>query len=270
MAILPDGLPYPFDLDFSTQDSGILLNLCHSALKTVDGGQSWIEIQSYFSALKMDFTDANTAYFIFGDDGGGCSSPVISKTNDFGLTIDTITSNVTLDYLSDVDFTSRSTGFIVGGYYTPGKVLKTSDGYHWDIILEMAFHLNDPDTFLFCCDFIDDNTGYALGNNQIWHTTDGGFSWTGSGIITSNLLTDLYFFNSDTGYVIGYRLQSPGDVFVEVYRLTGENIRSMQLMKQQSGTYKFTFAAIDLSAGIYLCRLNVNGSVLTKKLAVIH
>jgi len=212
--ILSEFIPSPVDLAFSSADSGIMLCYSTTALKTIDGGQNWDEIEPLFLATRLTFTDANTAYFVHG--GEFYHWPVLSKTVDFGVTIDTLSSQVSLTDLKDIDFTSRSTGYILGEYWGKRELLKTTDGYHWSVILQLTNNGNPPDTLLSCIEFLNANVGYLAGslvdNSTSTHegivikTLDGGETWQSlnTGFTIDPL--SIYFKNTTEGYLTGNNL----------------------------------------------------------------
>ncbi|MFH1937570.1 MAG: YCF48-related protein, partial [Bacteroidota bacterium] len=97
--VIDEWLPYILDLQFVTPDSGILVTYLSSSLRTMDGGQTWEELDPYFSSMRLYFADQNTGYFVYGDDDGGMDSPVIIKTIDFCNTNEVLTDYVTLEFL---------------------------------------------------------------------------------------------------------------------------------------------------------------------------
>lgn len=51
--------------------------------------------------------------------------------------------------------------------------------------------------------FINRTTGWAVGTGLVIKSTDGGLTWTSTQLITKEPLTEIYFLNETTGFIIG-------------------------------------------------------------------
>ncbi len=75
-------------------------------------------------------------------------------------------------------------------------------------------------------------------------------------------------FNSTT--IIAYELEGSSNVSLEVYDITGRNVRSLVREFQSAGTYEVTFDAAGLPGGMYFYKLDngskvqVNNMIITK------
>ncbi|MCE1189481.1 MAG: T9SS type A sorting domain-containing protein [Ignavibacteria bacterium] len=74
-------------------------------------------------------------------------------------------------------------------------------------------------------------------------------------------------FNPST--TIEYSLPEAGNVVVELYNSIGQKIKDLTRGLQLSGTHKITLSAQGLCSGIYLCRVQFQGSQRTIKLNII-
>lgn len=139
--------------------------------------------------------------------------------------------------LKSVFFTDKNTGFAVGD---SGTILKTIDaGTTWIKKKPLTTYSSDASSFNSIC-FMNKDTGYVIGTEDIHKTTDGGETWvhkagisghcitsspekkcfigTSTGIYsivesdtitlnpcyTSSGITSIFFINASIGYAVGY------------------------------------------------------------------
>ncbi|MEQ9310040.1 MAG: T9SS type A sorting domain-containing protein [Balneolaceae bacterium] len=99
-------------------------------------------------------------------------------------------------------------------------------------------------------------------------------------IITSNeneLDVNIKSFELDQNYPnpfnpstkISYRLKTSGNVLLEIYNMIGRKVSTLVDRQQLRGNYEVNFDASNLSTGIYLYRLKVNGEVFTKRMLLL-
>ncbi|MEO8209560.1 MAG: T9SS type A sorting domain-containing protein [bacterium] len=74
-------------------------------------------------------------------------------------------------------------------------------------------------------------------------------------------------FNPAT--IISYKVNEGGFVTLKVYNLVGQVVRTLVNEYQGVGTYSEQFEASELSAGIYLYKLQVNGFTSVKRMTLI-
>ena len=74
-------------------------------------------------------------------------------------------------------------------------------------------------------------------------------------------------FNPAT--IISYKINQSGFVTLKVYNLVGQVVRTLVSEYQESGTYSKQFDASELSAGIYLYKLQVNNFTSVKRMTLI-
>jgi len=68
--------------------------------------------------------------------------------------------------------------------------------------------------------------------------------------------------------VIEYVLPVAGDVYIELYNVTGQKVKTLIQGRQDAGIHRFTFDASGLSNGIYF--LYRDGQVTQKIIKVIR
>jgi len=149
----------------------------------------------------------------------------ILRTIDGGLTWASATSGVTEYAIRDIYFIDNNTGWAVGGN---GSIFKSIDGGDtW------ATQTSGITAALFCVWFTDANTGFAAGEfGKRVKTIDGGATWLEQDMGTNNIF-DMYF-DGNTGYQVGYqkfyKSTNGGDTWTETYTFeNGDYIRNIQV-----------------------------------------
>ena len=176
---------------FPTPNIGYSVGQNATILKTTNGGQTWISLNTglpiYGTLLSVCFIDANIGYVV------GYAN-VILKTTDGGTTWTSQNSGI-FDNFTAVYFRDANNGYITGSSGTlssPCEILKTTNGgTTWTTQLSSTGWF----TSLF---FTTANIGYALGN-KCYKTTDGGTNWT---IVSSQGGDDVFFTSTNTGYIV--------------------------------------------------------------------
>jgi len=69
---------------------------------------------------------------------------------------------------------------------------------------------------------------------------------------------------------IYYKLDNPSDVSIKVYNLVGQMVCEINEEAREVGTYRTTFDATGMPAGMYYCSLLVNGKVSDSKKMVLN
>lgn len=208
-------------VNFITPNTGYAVGQ-NVILKTDDAGSSWINqtpsgLSEWVSLKCVHFPVIDTGYIV-GDtiyDQGWSGLGLIYKTVNGGSTwaIDTIiqgTPGHPFTSLNSVYFLDANIGFAMGGAAAAewfGLILKTvnggldwsSDGA-WSVMESMSF---PTDSVGFCVG--NDNANYAA----VYKTTNTGTSWS-SGYYFSINLSQVFFTDLDTGFIVGYGERGKG------------------------------------------------------------
>lgn len=221
---------------FTDANNGIIVGSINTFLRTTDGGSNWNPVahpvnENYYSVIFVDanigFASGGNGTVIRTDDGGATwadkSVPaitdemldidfpvdgntgfvvgqggVIYKTTDGGNNWVSKTSGVTVD-LWGVHFpVNTTTGYAVGQDGT--ALIKTTNGGDTWVKLNSGTSALLNDVF-----FLDNNTGYILGDGGVIRkTTDGGTTWLAQDPGSANNLMSVQFLNANTGFVAAF------------------------------------------------------------------
>lgn len=185
-----------YDLSVFDNQTSIAVGSNGSVLKTTDGGISWNSLLSGRSATfyAVDFVDRNMGW-VAGSDGS------IRKTTDGGVTWSTQSTGVgSYVSISSISFVNTQTGWLVA---TDNKIRKTTDGgATWAVQYTVTgTYVSLEDVY-----FRDANVGlvvgYAMGNGEVFRTTDGGQTWT-SLEMGGSWMSRLHFVDNLTGWAVG-------------------------------------------------------------------
>jgi len=229
------GYHLPRDIYFTDNQRGYIVSGSSSIFETIDGGESW-SLQSwggYIGFESISFFDENHGISV------GYHAQILRRIGGPFYTWE-FNETGTIESLSDLVFTSDSTGWAVG--YSDSLIMHTEDGgntwYHYPTGLEdiqspssitfpdaqngwisgtggMILHTNDggytwnrqiSTTYrtLFSIFFIDENYGWAVGADDIrLRTTNGGQTWYGFPSGAEDYLWGVYFVDHLTGWVVG-------------------------------------------------------------------
>ena len=174
-------------------NSGIILN-------TTNGGMDWnIQTESIGNQFNsIYFNDSNNGWAAGVDYNSESPKVVVVNTSDSGnnwlVKSDTIIGSPNAMY-----FSQNNIGWIVG---EDGLILKTSGS---DCVLQSSSQFNDN---LFNTQFINEFTGWILGNNQygygrLYKTLDGGDIWTTKLSYESISFSSFSFIDENVGWVTG-------------------------------------------------------------------
>ncbi len=185
-----------FAISFSDANTGIAAGFFGTIVRTTDGGSTWQDVsEGTVEDLRgIDFADAQTG-FTCGAEG------TILKTTNMGENWFPLSGGTSVD-LYGISFVNNTVGTMVGDF---GVVRRTSDGgVNW---IPQASGIASPGK-LNDVDFINENTGFAVGYNAsseaaIIKTTDGGSNWLMSPPGITSLLYSVDFINLNHGIVVG-------------------------------------------------------------------
>ena len=224
------------DVFFTTPNSGIVVGVKGTLLKTIDGGSNWenISIKTNNDLLSIHFIDSLVGFTI--------SAKELFKTTDGG---NSWTLQDTANYLSKIFFIGQDTGFVVGynrflftcdkgvtwtksnfnkmtihSFWAldshdlligagSGIIIKSTDqGASWNLVNQSAWPIYIEDIH-----FFDKYSGIAIGggfaqgytNGVMQTTVDGGLEWMHS---NKNYLQGKWLkslaFTDNTGYAVGF------------------------------------------------------------------
>jgi len=74
-------------------------------------------------------------------------------------------------------------------------------------------------------------------------------------------------FNPSTK--ISYKIKKEGNVSLTVFNLVGQEVSVLVNEKQSAGNYEVEFDASELTSGVYLYKLQVNGYTSVKRMTVL-
>ena len=177
-----------FDISFSDNNTGFIIGDQRKILKTVNGGINWnvtqfeISFASEFTALAK--SEPSNWYIAANPNGK------ILKTSNTGFTWDTLYTG--LYAITRLEFVNATMGFGVCKYGTFFKT--TNGGQNW-IIYNTIWSGQT-----WSMDFIDENTGFA-GGNQTRKTTNGGTNWEAINFGQYYYSSDIQFVNHNTGFI---------------------------------------------------------------------
>ena len=159
--------------------------------QTNDGGQNWyIKDSSNYQLYDICFVDSDTGFAV----GGGRSHTTILKTTDGGgnweIIFDAYGGN-----LYTVDFVGLQTGWAAG---EGGRISKTMDGFK-----EMesnSLNLGAINNF-WDIQFINQDTGWVMGDQYLFKTTDGGENWQSMEALPDYSYKGCFFKNNNSGWM---------------------------------------------------------------------
>jgi len=173
--------------------------------RTTNGGTTWDTVShgTYAQSLYLRSGIVEAIHFVSATEGiaAGWNFPdnceMIYKTHDGGATWTDIRFQGVFDtYLYDMYFQSSTTGYCVGDH---GHIVKsTNGGDTWNYLT------SGTTNGLKGVWFTSSTNGFAVGDQIILKTTNGGTSWT-SQSFTGVYFSDVCFTNLTTGYALSYQ-----------------------------------------------------------------
>ncbi|MCP9290914.1 YCF48-related protein [Gracilimonas sediminicola] len=262
----PDNISYSdFEMiAFQSEDNGWMAGQ-ETIASTSDGGATW-SIQYEEDGFAPEITDI---YFFDSSTGYVTKERGdMMKTTDGGENWTELSTLTTFD-LNDLHFFSEDSGLVVG---EGGRILKTVDG---GANFETDYSLTQKD--FHAIEFAGNGSGWIVGEKGTIYSTSnrGGIATSNEEPLTGTIPVDVQLhqnypnpFNPSTN--IRYQVPSNSTVSLKVYDMLGREVATLLNTKAQpAGEYEVTFNAGNLSSGMYLYRLQVNQTVVTKKLTLI-
>lgn len=168
-----------YDVAAVSKEKAVVVGYGGKILLTADGGKTWQAKDSGtdLALYSVDFPDAQTGW-ISAQDG------LLLKTQDGGDTWQPVDSGAAVSLLA-LYFVDGNHGWAVGGQAT---YLRTTDGGgSWEsgyiepslegVDINATLALSDP--IIYDVYFVNPQTGWMVGEfGKIFHSTDGGQSWT--------------------------------------------------------------------------------------------
>ena len=297
---------------FATSFGGNESKSTTSIFKTIDSGENWYEFGFESSIISIQFTNQNMGYLasnyysdVFGD------SLFIFKTSNSGSNWYKIYS-LPKGMLYSSNFINNNTGWAAGltriSGFNRDLILKTTDGgLNWQNFALASFstinaiYFASYDNGWYCNSgifksidggeswinqvpsngndyytsiiFIDNKTGWAVGNNgKILKTITGGVTSINpsNGIIPDNFSLNQNYpnpFNPTTN--INFSIPKSSFVTLKVYNVIGKEIADLINENLNAGVYSFDFNADGLATGVYLYKLIAGDYSAIKKMTVL-
>jgi len=180
------------DIYFFDEFNGILVGSNGTILHTIDGGNTWNQINSsteqYLYAIS--FINGNIGWIV-GTEG------TILKTTNSGLSW-TVQNSPTSERLESIWIIDENNVWIVG---FNGTILRTSTGGTYWELSDRTY----PDSFR-KVQFTSADTGWIGAYIGLYQTTNSGLSWTE---INNYTVVDLFFWNQQIGWLS--RREDTGD-----------------------------------------------------------
>jgi photosystem II stability/assembly factor-like uncharacterized protein len=251
-------------------------DLINPIYKTTNGGVNW------FTATGGPFHDIK-----FSDSLSGWKTlDSIKKTTNGGLTWvgqQIPYYNLFFGGHSKLSIINIDSLWFVGGYkylngFYYGIIYKTTNsGNNWGYqIPDTSFHIGG----FYKINFVNKNIGWAYSSELVQsevHTIVGGSDTTFYTGVSNNIKSvpkDYVLFqnypnpfNSMTNVKV--QMSKQGFAEIKVYDISGKLIKSLLNQNLYSGEHKVSFNAIDLTSGVYLYTLFVDGNRIDTKKAIL-
>ena len=261
-----------YSLSFSDNLKGVAVGTGYIA-RTTDGGTTWDLVQNapYLNSVCLHASGKGWAVglgraFAFTDNGGlswvyepgnGAYNHLqaVSAADEYSVWMvgrfgDIFKSTGGIFYLEpvstgstddmrDICFVDPNVGWVASGkanpFCGPSLYKTTNGGIHW-IPIDLPL-----DNTLFGVEFINENTGWAVGSEgMIYKTTDGGTSWTFHVTNNQTWLNDVFFINESIGWVVGatgaiYKTTDAGNTWISKTSGTNAALWAIHFVNENIG-----------------------------------
>ena len=201
------------DIEFSQYPTGWIVG-GGKLLKSVDGGESWVDATTATLAsgirTEIEFTSPTAGWIMVGDLAFGTQQSAY-RTTDGGANWTTVVSNNSDTAFLSMSFASDSVGWVS----TKRNILKTEDGG------DLWQRIPTPVPFGVIY-FVSLQKGWAANasTGDIYATSDGGNKWVSENAPSAWILRDMKFLDSQIGWAVGslgtvLRTTNGGTSFVE-------------------------------------------------------
>lgn len=214
-------------MDFIDSLTGYIGGNSGTLFKTVDGGESWSELNPLTSETLIDIEaiDGDTIFVLNNDD---------MVLFDDGSDSWDSRSPGTGGILKDLCFINGTTGWAVGSW---GSVVKTTDaGENWETQEQPIEGLTVTFVSVF---FIDETHGWAAtSSGDIIGTTDGGETWTQQRTGHYEDMIQIFFVNADVGFALAdslFKTVDGGETWSGVSYMMGTFINRIHFIDDEIG-----------------------------------
>jgi photosystem II stability/assembly factor-like uncharacterized protein len=222
-----------WDIEFQDENTGYAVGAAGVMLKTTNGGTTWSQISVPVTNIIYAVHIVSPTNIFMGTTSTSATQ-ILNRSTDGGTTWQNVSPAGFASSVYSIKFVDANIGYVA---CSSGKVLKTSDGGA-TFIESIDFGSNAN----YSLHFVDAMTGYVPSGGEVYKTTDGGTVWTlaGSGFetlrgitvqsgniiivgsygsiikstdqganwgtinstVTTDLIREIHFVNSDTGYAV--------------------------------------------------------------------
>ncbi|MBD3383955.1 T9SS type A sorting domain-containing protein [candidate division KSB1 bacterium] len=276
-------------------------------LRTEDGGKNWVSMNdSAFGGGSGDlwrrvaFSSPAVGYFF----ESGVNPQTLYKTTDGGKTWHSL--EFPENYITVLNFYNDNIGLACSLYYKVYQTLNggkswsgyvVSNDFSWGNDIEFAPNdpskvwMTDNQKLYFSSDtgktwteqqsfgcrdisFIDDRNGFLLGDNIVYHTTNGGISMVHdykSALLHTPVLFQNYPNPFNSRSTISFYIAEKSYIKLSIYNIIGENIITLADQDFLPGKHRILFNGEQLPSGTYIYKLEANNHVIqNKKLLLIR
>ncbi len=259
--------------------------------KTTNGGVNWIpQLNDTYQPQKLFFINNDTGWV-------GTANWKLYRTTNAGL-------NWSLQYtfaqqINDIYFLTRDSGVVSSGF----SYKTVNGGFNWTLVndggIKLSFSSNSfgwagtnfdkimrttnggGNWYQQTSPIIDNTSVFAVSDSEGWsgklglvHTTDGGGPFVGIQQISNEIPTEYMLFQNypnpfNPNTIIRFQINWLTDVKIIVYDIQGKQVAELVNQKQNAGTYEVDFTGNNLSSGVYLYSLMIDGKVIDTKRMVL-